>query len=418
MLDTQPAHNVHESQDAPLLASTLFNHASDIKKPAAQAISALRDFRHAVETNKEHLSDEEFDHAEAQVDLHQEQVEAAKYLMKTERMRRTLAELKSVIAELDDPEAPGIGKEFLQRFEETNCRTVILSQPKPEDDDKKRPPMAVYSSFSYAPDNFGFANEIVYAPNRLKNKLDFFRSDIHERIHSFQNQSAPALFFSPFNPETKIMIHPEDWLMVENLCERDAFTKQALLSSLLDKKYPGMKKESHCDVVNVTEFEQIRSEMSSLVDTVVKSSLTSLTKIKNLDKPQEGTFVESYQKVAILENYTAAMDMRTQNNESEFTFIRLEKKDFWAIGNYHVGPNSLGEFFMEPLLMKRPTIIPEVQAQIDSLCFKYNIPSLHECQTLSEVTGAMFDKPVNDNVIATEQNLPAASASAPAPSFA
>lgn len=172
--------------------------------------------------------------------------------------------------------------------------------------------------------------------------------------------------------------------MVERLCEKDAYTKQAMISMLIAQKFPEMRERTSRDVVSVEDFEQAMQTSDTLEDAVVTTALSALSKVKYINEPQRGTFEDVYSAIA-LKNYRAGMTKRMEEGQKNLVFVRLESSDFWAIGNYSVGPNSLGEYFMEPLLLKRRALSPENQVEMNAICKKFGVPPLHHCPTLGAV---------------------------------
>lgn len=302
----------------------------------------------------------------------QKQIDALKHTVQTQKMGHLIAATKARMAGLHDDDASGFGKQFLDRMQDVDCKIHL---------DPHLRSLAVYTSYSYASHNRGFANEINLNPDRVNDEDAFVTSIAHEYIHAFQKNASPALHCSPFNPESRVVVHPEDWIMLEALCERDAYTKQAFLNSLLAKENSDVRGNSKNDIVTVDEFENIRSSSPSLADAMVSAALKSLQKPTHKKQPNGRTFVNNYQDVA-LQNYEAGMSMREQEHETDLVFVRLELPDLWQVGNYRVGPNSFGENIMEPLIERRFDLKPDAKERLDGIRQRFHIPPRDRCPTL------------------------------------
>lgn len=272
---------------------------------------------------------------------------------------------------LDDPELPDIGRIFLGQQKRVGCSTTI--EPSLEC-------AAEYTAYSYAN---GLRNNMGLNPEKIRHPFDLFDSIMHELPHALQRDSAQALQHGPFNPDTKIIVHPDDWILLYDLCERDAYAMQAWFNSLLNKKQPYIREKTQFYVLSVQDFETIRDESSDLAECLKKSALAALKKPKR-NWASYPTFADHYHDVAI-RNYSAGMCCRRDAGETGHIFVRLTQEDFWAVGNYGVGPNRFGEHSIDPAFLQRPELDRQNSENLQLLYRDYNIPPLASCPTLNEV---------------------------------
>jgi hypothetical protein len=359
--DSTPVSDDTDHADVDTSGSFNASAAPNPAQLADQMSQMMHDFR---ETSDQ-LSFEELHRLQKDLETLTRTVQSQKVPVLLERMR-------AQIGAVSDPEAPEFGKQFLAAMDASACGIRLDSGLKNS---------AMYNSFSYGKTTRGFVNEVALNPSRVDKEDRFISSTAHEYIHSFQKRVSPALQRSPFNPESRVVIHPADWIILEGLCERDAYTKQALLNSLLAKTNPAVKGSTDFDVVSVSDFEKMRGNAGSLADAVVTSALDSLSKPIVRGQPNGRTFVHHYQDVA-LDNYSAGMAKRKEERENDIVFVRVEFEDLWQIGNYGVGPNSFGENVHEPLIEKRHKLSAGAQEKLDRICREHNIPPLESCPTL------------------------------------
>ncbi len=299
-------------------------------------------------------------------------------LSKTLRMDRLDAHFDEKIGALCDPGAPSFGARFIAATREANCRTVISD---------KLSCSASYVSYVYQNDSPTFLNEIRVNPKHIRSVSAYINSKAHEYVHAFQKHAAPALHLSPSNANSRAVVHPLDWMRLELFCERNAFTMQAVINTILAKDDPEIREKSKFDVVTVSEFEAIREKFPRLEDAVVYTSRISLSKdyVKN---ESERSFADYYHNVA-LNNYRIGMNARRAHGDTDLVFVRLEDSDLWEVGNNGIIPNTFGEYFPEPLAFKQDRIRPEEQEILDKLCKDFNIPSYDTCPTMAEYEDSM-----------------------------
>lgn len=390
----QPPENQSESlfEETAIDAGADFGRVASL--PSTVVKGRLADAKSAFQAAQGNLSFEDLDVIQKELEALTRKIQAQKIPVLLERM-------KSRVGALSDPEATGFGLQFLAAMETVNCSVRL-------DHTAHNP--ANYTSFSYAKHNRGFVNEITLNPARVNSEDRFISSKSHELFHAMQKHASPALQRSPFNPESRAIIHPADWVLLEGLCERDAYTKQAFLNSMLAKKDPSVRASTSLDIVSVEDFEKIRANSRSLADALVTCALGALSKPVKAFEPQGRTFVNHYQDVA-LNNYSAGMAMRKKEGESDLVFLRVELSDLRQIGNYGVGPNTLGEFVEEPLIATRHKLSADAQAKLDRICKEYGIPPRESCPTVREYNRSLAFMPPHAaaQTVQTVQTQPSAS---------
>lgn len=367
MLQESPECTTSVNISTPDVSGDFNTHAPQPSPVYISVKTGLSDIKHAVRESGSKMSLSELHNL-------QQQIDEMKRTVQTQKMNHLLDGMRERVADLSDPEARNFGRQFVAAMDAVECKIML-------DDELKGP--AIYVSYSYAKENRGFANEISLNPDRVDDEDAFTTSTAHEYIHAFQKHVAPALHYSPFNPDNRVVVHPADWIMLEALCERDAYTKQAFINTLLAKANPDVRTNTTHDVVNVNDFERVREKSASLADTVVAMSLEALSKPTKRSEPNGRTFVNNYQDIA-LNNYAAGMAQRQKEGEKNLVFVRLELDDLWQVGNYGVGPNSFGERIMEPLIMTRHPLLADAQEKIDAICKEHGIPPLEKCPTLKQ----------------------------------
>jgi hypothetical protein len=280
---------------------------------------------------------------------------------------------KDWIGMLEDPEARGIGMEFLKRAEESGCKQKI--------DIFFSNCLADYCSFSYKPR--GFINEITYGPAAEESLPKLFSAMVHETTHALQKLLSPALHASPFNPDTKIIICPRDWVTLEERCEQDAYTKQAFFNAMLAEMLPEVWERTSGDAVSATEFAEIRKNAATLGDALIDAARKSLSKSFYWDNPDaEERFKNSIQDQA-LKNYAGGMAKRKSEKETNLVFVRLEPEDIAMIGA-SCGPNVFGTGNVLPEFLEKPVMLPHTQQKLDEINKSCGITNSDELPTLSE----------------------------------
>lgn len=376
---SSPSHRTSFSDQhlAPVSAHPSFNTTATPAKPQ----SAYPDIRGHLDSAAKQLRTKGGDLTLEELDDARRKTGQIDRLILNNKAELLLGSMVDRISALRLPEAPQFGHSFVKAMDTVQCKIEV---------DEKLVGPAIYVSYSYAAHEFGFVNKIGLNPDRVEDEDDFTFSTSHEFFHAFQKHVSPALKLSPFNPDTRTIVHPLDWIMLEAACERDAYTKQAMISALLAEDNPDHAVKSRNQIVTAHEFNHAFERADSLADAVVSVALKSLHKPVSRSQPHGRTFVHNYQDVA-LKNFAAGMTMRENAGEKGFTFVRLELQDLWQVGNYGVGPNSFGEHVMEPLVGTRHPLLPDAQEKLQEMMEKHDIPHLHACPTLSDYKSGAYE---------------------------
>jgi hypothetical protein len=304
-------------------------------------------------------------------------IEELEYMVQCRALPHFLSRFENETAALTDPEAPDIGLRFIDRLRASNCTTVIrrdISGP------------AVYVSYDLgAPE--GFINQIGLNTSKISSDNSAFKSSLrHELFHGFQKGAAEALHCSPFNPATKVIVHPMEWVRLERLCEADAYARQGFFNWLDAKDDPSVRHSSRFDAVSVDDFEEHRLREPTLARALTQTALIALSKPLCVGD-SSFLFEDHYHGVA-LDHFSAAMRNRHGKGESGLRFVRLEPSDMHAVGNYNIGPNALGECAIDPAFLAPISLKPAHVRQLKDICNLYGIPDLEDCPTLREEISA------------------------------
>lgn len=288
-------------------------------------------------------------------------------------MRSAIDTASGWIGGLADTELGNIGQEFIERFARSGCREKI---------DIRHTGLADYYSFSLK-EGEPFPNNIIYGPTALDDVANLFSSKVHEATHALQKMQSAALHASPFNPDTRIIICPRDWVLLEARCEQDAYVKQVLFTSLLARQLPEVRSMSARDAISVETFENIRAASRSIEDAVVETARQALGKSLYWDNPDaEWRFRDHYQSFA-LDNYAAGMRVRESRGQQNFIFVRIEPEDVEAIGA-SCGPNSFGANGILPEFSGKPAMQEATAQKLANLNLKLGIENEDVLPTLGE----------------------------------
>ena len=282
------------------------------------------------------------------------------------------------IRSLKDPELGDVGRQFLDQTAKSGCKEKV--------DVSHTNSIASYCSFSYNPR--GFLNQVTYGAAAEENLIRLFSSKIHETTHALQKMLSPALHASPFNPDTKIIICPRDWVMLEERCEQDAYAKQAYFSSLLAPLLPETRETMQRAPLTVEEFEKIRASTPTIGQAMIEAARQALNKsfYKN-DPDAEYRFKNKIQDQA-LKNYEAGIALRQENEETNLIFVRLEPEDIAAIGA-SCGPNVFGEKGVLPEFLAHPVMLRDTQKKLNEINRSCGITDSDKLPTLSEALKKM-----------------------------
>lgn len=276
-----------------------------------------------------------------------------------------LAQSRQWIGELSDPDCPDAGKEFLRLYDAAHFRIEV---------DPDLGCTAAYCSFSLAEDDPGFINRILFGGHAAEDPIDLFNADVHEALHGFQKKKCGALQASPFNElpftitktdadgvtyteEISVVICPEDWLILQERCEQDAYAKQAWLNSLLAEKMPEALEANNGHALNSTTFNACRAQAGGNLQEALAAAAQKVLETRFFKNKKDGSpytgpyhFAHNWQDIA-LRGYADAMDIRKKDGQKNFVFVRIQTEDVHDIGK-SFGPNPFGDDHRDPALLK------------------------------------------------------------------
>jgi len=295
-----------------------------------------------------------------------------------EILRRYRITVREWIENLGDSETPGIGRDFLERLSILDCEHKI---------DLKQRPAAVYNSF-YKWGGGEFVNTMTYGEGALAGPQTAFHSEIHEDEHGLQKHAAAALHISPFNANCKIVVCPEDWMLLEQRCEEGAYARQSWFGMLLGYQ---MKRDASLwdpDPFTPEEFWALRQKGMSVPEILFEAANQSMKKSYYSDNPNSSfRFANSYHDVA-LQNYITGITERVNKGETGFIFVRVEPEDVWDIGNTSIF-NCFGKNPSNPDLIKMPPLLPFTAMNLKNLRESYKIPERDTLPTLREALASL-----------------------------
>lgn len=215
--------------------------------------------------------------------------------------------LVRAIRELDDcyDSLGPIGKKFKSEFAATQCSEHI------DLDANSRAALNTHHKTK------GFLNTISYNRSILADAGELFSSRTHEAVHAIQFSRSAAAHAAPYNGRVKIMLSPRDAILLQELKERDAYSKQWLLDTMLDTSGPSRSR-------------------AALEEALHNHARTVLEDTRRFDGM---TFLESYRDM-VIDEYQDMMAARHQA-EGDIVYVRLDCDDIIEIGR-SLGLHSFG----------------------------------------------------------------------------
>ena len=289
-------------------------------------------------------------------------------------LENALTTARDWIGKIEDPELKDIGRQFLDLAAQSGVKQKI--------DIFFSSCLADYCSFSYKPR--GFVNEITYGPGAEESIAKLFSAMVHETTHALQKMKSAALHASPFNPDTKIIICPRDWVTLEERCEQDAYTKQAFFNSMLAVFLPDICESTKGDAVSAEEFDAIMEAAGNVQDALISAARQSLGKSFYWDNANaEYRFKHNIQDQA-LRNYQGGVIKRKSCNETGHIYVRLEPEDIAAIGA-SCGPNVFGrDGVVLPEFLEKPVLLKQTQEKLDDINKQCGITDADQLPTLTQ----------------------------------
>ena len=270
--------------------------------------------------------------------------------------------LARAIRELDDwyDRLGPIGKKFKSEFAATQCCEHI------DLDTNSRAALNTHHKTK------GFLNTISYNRSILDDAGELFSSRTHEAVHAIQFSRSAAAHAAPYNGRVKIMLSPRDAILFQELKERDAYSKQWLLNTLLDPP------------------AQPRSK-AALEEALQNHARAVLEDTRRFDGV---TFLESYRDM-VIDEYQGMMASRHQE-EADLVYVSLDCDDIIEIGK-SLGLHSFGRnpdeaatwMVSSPLTAAQETRLAAIYTDL-GLDNKTALPTLTEALAARGLTKAAF----------------------------
>lgn len=407
--------------------------AAELKR-ASEKFAALADARKNTGSGSPAIADIMNDVAAAQ-----DNAARAETALLPRQMDHNLKTVRGWIAGLSDTGHPALGQEFETRF----ARAGFKLETDPELECT-----AIYSSFSLKKDNAGFVDTISFGKYAAQNPYKLFNAYLHENIHGYQKHASAALLASPFNAQpvtvninygyggtyaedVSIVICPEDWLILQEKCEQDAYAKQGWLNSLLAQTEPAAIDAGAKDALSARAFLDCRARAGGdlaggLRLAAAQASSTKFFIDAKGNPTGKYTFAHNWQDIA-LRAYRDAIDVRRDRGPTNFVFVRVSPEDVHAIGN-SFGPNPFGPDPYDPALLERTPCLSTLEnksfgepgaqrlARLNEQLGIRNyaaLPTLREYLSAHGMTVAQFVSAATKRPVA--QNTPPAPGATPAP---
>ncbi len=250
-------------------------------------------------------------------------------------MQQHLDLVQGWLAGLHDNEHPATGADLQARIAASTFTTTL---------DPALGCMATYCSFSLSPKNPGFINTITFGKLAAKDPFKLFNAYVHESLHGLQKKSCAALHASPFNESplqikttgadgvereenVSVIICPDDWIVLDEHCEQDAYAKEAWLNSLLADHMPeALHAGAGGPGGGAAEFRRCRNLAGNLEGGLrLYAEKAAMTKfwVKKDGSPSDTPycFAHNWQDIA-LAHYRNAIDIRQREGKDNFIFVR------------------------------------------------------------------------------------------------
>ncbi len=217
----------------------------------------------------------------------------------------------------------------------------------------------------------GFLNTISYNRDVLDDARDLFSSRTHEGVHAIQYSQSAAAQATPYNCRVKIMLCPRDAILLQELKERDALSKQWLFDAMLD------------DHLALPDGSYQPQSLAMLEAALQNHARTILEKTNNFEGK---TFLESYRDMTI-RDYEGMMASRHQK-EGDIIYVRLDPDDVIEIG-HNLGLHSFGRNAAEAAEWMQSSPLTAVQeATLSAIHADLGLQSTAALPTLAEALQA------------------------------
>lgn len=233
---------------------------------------------------------------------------------------------------------PTLGPDFMRAATGLGCTVLV----EPDLDC-----LAHYTSFSLHAEDPGFVNRLTFGLQAAQDLRGLFNAYTHELRHGLQKLAAPALRASPFNPDSKIIVCPRDWLLLEERCEQDAYTFQGWLSWLALADDPDLYDTGANTPMSARRFAETMARTGNDTAAAFRIAAAECLGISYyLDNPHHPYRFVHHTHDHALRSYRNAISTRLNNGETDLVFVRLAPHHVYQIGACTtvngVGPSTFG----------------------------------------------------------------------------
>lgn len=250
-----------------------------------------------------------------------------------------------------------VGQQFKAEFSTTQCTEAI------DLDVRSRAALNAHYFLH------GFMNSISYNKDVLDDPRELFSSKTHEAVHAIQFHRSAATHATAFNAHTKIVLCPRDAILLQELKERDAQSKQWLFNQMLDDYLAAPDGSYVPPAVDVLE-SLLRGTARIILETT--------------HRYDGQTFLESYRDMTIRE-YEGLLTDR-HRDEGDIIYVRLDPDDIIGVGD-SLGLHSFGR--NEAEARQWMVSAPLTAAQEGRLSAVHRVLGLDEARVLPTLAEAL-----------------------------
>ncbi len=389
--------NAAESPSACIETAERFNQAvTTVPAPKLSASDALAQLQSAMTEYLQSIEDGAVETSPQNIAEHVRTISSVNQAFSQASKLYSARSTEKLLEVISHPEAPTIGNDFISRLKQSGLTYNFY------EDDAKDADLALFSAYHL---KRGRVNEL--AVNVAKIDLDrphlTMSSFNHERFHALTSFVSDVYEHNAWNRKTRLLIHPYDKMVFDNLCERDAHTKQALINVLAmhsrsdDTEFcKAMRRDTRFNVLSTLEMERLMKSDEPLQEILICAALQSMDKLYTKDVPGF-TFTHSYYNSTLRDFRNGLLGRHGVNTVAKITdpipfqYFRLTPEDFYGLSLYGVGPSSLGgtkidpRFSLEVDFASPIANTPDIRAKYEALCKDFGIPERESCPTFTEI---------------------------------
>lgn len=224
---------------------------------------------------------------------------------------------------------------------------------------------------------------IAQGPGRVAESM------VHEAQHVLQNDAAACLHARYNNLRSRIILHPYDDLLVEEVAERDAYAMQAFLSYKIKKKLPDIG--GHVGSKRVIEaYSRAKKSTSGNVGTVLAKTSQYIMYNSNVGNVRALDHYHAY----TLDGYGSAPALLAPQiqewglpfDAEDLIYVRVDEEDLAEI------PSGFGPNFMKSNAQKKLAPLGQMsdenRAKMEGIIKERNIPERESLPLLRDVLAA------------------------------